>query len=83
MSIAPGGKAGLHQVSERVRHETADDLIELRVVLTQLLASRKAIQSLSERILEEHLLHCVEHADQESGRQMIGDLVSVLRRFVK
>jgi len=52
-------------------------------VLTQLLASKKAIQSLSEKILEEHLVHCVENADQERGRRMIGELVSVLKRFVK
>ena len=60
--------------------EEEHDCVE---VLTQLLASKKAIQSLSEKILEEHLVHCVDNADQGNGRKMMRELVTVLRRFVK
>jgi len=52
-------------------------------VLTQLHASKKAIQSLSEKIMEEHLVHCVEHADKESGQKMIKEMVDILKKFVK
>ncbi len=56
---------------------------ECSEVLTQLLAAKKAIQSLSEKIMEEHLVHCIESADPASGREMISELVAVLKRFVK
>ena len=52
-------------------------------VLLQLHASKKGLQSLSEKIMEEHLLHCVENADPENGEKMIREMVTILRRFVK
>ena len=55
-------------------------------ILNQLIASRKAIKSLSEKLIDQHLHHCVEdaktaQASSQSSRKL-RDFLSVLERYV-
>ncbi len=53
-------------------------------VLTQLVSARRAIKSLSEKIISTHLHHCIEQAtDPASGKKRLAELLSVLERYVE
>lgn len=53
-------------------------------VLTQLVSARKAIKSLSEKIINTHLHHCIEHAtDPASGKKRLAELLIVLERYIE
>lgn len=53
-------------------------------VLTQLVSARRAIKSLSEKIINTHLHHCIEHAtDPASGKKRLAELLTVLERYVE
>jgi DNA-binding FrmR family transcriptional regulator len=51
--------------------------------LLQLLSVRKAIKSLSEKIIHAHIRDCIDGAGNGSGvKRRIRDLTSVLERYV-
>ena len=53
-------------------------------VLTQLVSARKALKSLSERIIHSHLHHCIESArDDASAKRSLRELLTVLERYVE
>lgn len=52
-------------------------------VLMQLVSARKAIKSLSEKIIHVHLHHCIEQAaDSTSGKKRLAQLLDVIERYV-
>ena len=53
-------------------------------VLTQLVSARKALKSLSEKIIHSHLHHCIESAtDEATAKRSLGELLTVLERYVE
>lgn len=53
-------------------------------VLTQLVSARKAIKSLSEKLIHSHMHHCVESADDDaSAKRSLRELLTVLERYVE
>ncbi len=52
-------------------------------VLTQLVSARKAIKSLSETLIDRHLHHCIEGAQQGEGKKRLRELLEVLERYVE
>jgi DNA-binding FrmR family transcriptional regulator len=53
-------------------------------VLTQLVSARKAIKSLSEKLIHSHVEHCIEHAESpQESRRKLRDLLTVLERYVE
>lgn len=52
-------------------------------ILTQLVSARKALKSLSEKIIHAHLHHCIEGAQQSADSQRrLRELLVVLQRYV-
>ncbi len=53
-------------------------------VLMQLVSARKALKSLSERVVNIHMHQCIEEADSlEEGRRRLRELLTVLERYVE
>jgi DNA-binding FrmR family transcriptional regulator len=53
-------------------------------VLAQLVSARKAIKSLSERLIHSHVHHCIESAaDDASAKRSLRELLTVLERYVE
>lgn len=52
-------------------------------ILTQLVSTRKAIKSLSETLIDRHLHHCIEGAQQAEGKKKLRELLEVLNRYVE
>ena len=53
-------------------------------VLAQLVSARKAIKSLSEKLIHSHLHHCIESAENDtSAKRSLRDLLTVLERYVE
>ncbi|HVT71942.1 MAG TPA: metal-sensitive transcriptional regulator [Lacunisphaera sp.] len=52
-------------------------------VLMQLVSARKAIKSLSEKLIHSHMEHCIEHAASPAeAKRKLRDLLTVLERYV-
>lgn len=52
-------------------------------VLMQLVSARSAIKALSERLIQSHIEHCIEHASSPAdARRKLRDLLVVLKRYV-
>jgi len=52
-------------------------------VLAQLVSARKAIKSLSEKLIHSHMHHCIESAENEAvARRSLRELLIVLQRYV-
>ena len=52
-------------------------------VLNQLVSARRAIKSLSEKIIHEHLEHCLAvPASSEQGRRQLREVAQMLKRYV-
>jgi len=52
-------------------------------ILNQLVSARKAIKSLSEKLIHSHMHHCIESARQPAeGRRKLRELLVVLQRYV-
>lgn len=52
-------------------------------VLMQVVASRRAMKSFSEEVLESHMHECIEHASSPAeGRANLRSLLTVLERYV-
>jgi DNA-binding FrmR family transcriptional regulator len=61
--------------------ETERDCAE---ILTQLVSARRALKSLSEKIIHTHLHHCIESArNPEDSQRRLRDLLTVLERYVE
>ena len=52
-------------------------------VLMQLVSARRAIKSLSEQLIDRHLHHCIEGAQQRQGKKKLRELLDVLNRYVE
>ena len=52
-------------------------------VLTQLSAVTKALQSVALGLLDQHIRHCVAHADAESSDDMITEATKAIERLVR
>lgn len=52
-------------------------------ILTQLVSARKAIKSLSETLIDRHLHHCIEGAQQGESKKKLRELLEVLNRYVE
>ncbi|HEY5894623.1 MAG TPA: metal-sensitive transcriptional regulator [Chthoniobacterales bacterium] len=52
-------------------------------VLTQLVSARKAIKSLSEKLIHSHMHHCIDAAaDPREGQKKLREFLEVLQRYV-
>ena len=52
-------------------------------VLNQLISARRALKSLSEKIINDHLQHCItEASNPEEGRRSLRELATVLKRYI-
>ena len=53
-------------------------------ILNQLVSARRALKSLSEKIIHDHLHHCInEVARKDGARRSLRELVEVLERYVE
>ena len=53
-------------------------------ILNQLVSARRALKSLSEKIIHQHLHHCIQEASREDqGRKSLKELVEVLERYIE
>jgi DNA-binding FrmR family transcriptional regulator len=53
-------------------------------ILNQLVSARRALKSLSEKIIQQHLHHSIRQAAREdSGRRALRELVEVLERYIE
>jgi len=53
-------------------------------ILAQLISARRAIKSLSEKLIHGHLHHCIaESRDRKDGAKKLKELVTVLERYVE
>ena len=60
-----------------------DDERECPEILTQLVSARKAIKSLSEKLIDHHLHDCIQGAQQSDGKKKLRELLDVLQRYVE
>jgi len=52
--------------------------------LTQLVSARRALKSLTEKLIQSHMSHCIEHAgNQRDARVKLRQLLLVLQRYVE
>ncbi len=52
-------------------------------ILNQLISARRALKSLSEKIINDHLQHCITEAgNPEEGRRALRELATVLKRYI-
>ncbi len=53
-------------------------------ILTQLVAARRALKSLSDKIIHEHLHHCLIEAKREDrARKSLTEIITVLERYIE
>jgi CsoR family transcriptional regulator, copper-sensing transcriptional repressor len=53
-------------------------------ILTQLVSARRGIKSLSEKLIQSHTEHCIEHArSQREAKLKLRQLLTVLERYVE
>ncbi len=56
---------------------------ECAEVLNQLVSARRAIKSLAEKIIHEHLEHCLTApASSEQGKRQLREVAQMLKRYV-
>jgi len=60
-----------------------DEDRECPEVLTQVVSARKALKSFAEKVIHEHLHHCIEGSQQDQGRKKLRELLDVLERYVE
>ena len=52
-------------------------------VLMQIVAARRALKALAEKLIHSHVRHCIEEAgSREESRKKLGELLTVLERYV-
>ena len=52
-------------------------------VLTQVAAATKALQSVAVGLLDQHVRHCVAHADGDEAEDMITEATRAIERMIK
>ena len=53
-------------------------------ILPQLVSARRGIKSLSEKLIQSHMEHCIDHArDQSEAKKRLRELLIVLERYVE
>jgi len=53
-------------------------------VLNQLVSARKAVKSLAEKIIADHLEHCLtSHAPADQRRRQLKEVVTMLERYIE
>jgi DNA-binding FrmR family transcriptional regulator len=53
-------------------------------ILHQLIAARRALKSLSEKIINDHLQHCVtELGREDDGRRTLREMAALLKRYIE
>ena len=53
-------------------------------ILNQLVSARRGIKSLSEKLIQSHTEHCIEHArNQTEAKAKLRQLLTVLQRYVE
>ncbi len=53
-------------------------------ILNQLVSARRALKSLSEKIIHDHLHYCIKEASREDdARRSLRELVEVLERYIE
>ncbi len=57
---------------------------ECAEVLNQLVSARKAIKSLSEKVINDHLEHCLTSPSPgETGKKQLREVATMLKRYVE
>jgi len=57
---------------------------ECAEVLNQLVSARRAIKSLAEKVIHDHLEHCLTNpTPAEQGRKQLKDVAVMLKRYVE
>ncbi len=57
---------------------------ECAEVLNQLVSARRAIKSLAEKIIHEHLEHCLTSpASSDQGKRQLHEVAQMLKRYVE
>lgn len=71
-----GGQVG---AIERMLEEDYD----CTAVLMQIIAARRGLKSLAEKIIHSHLNHCIEEAStSKDGQRNVRELVQVLKSYI-
>jgi len=53
-------------------------------VLNQVVSARKGLKSFAEKLINEHVYHCIEGAQcREDGKKGLRELLEVLERYVE
>lgn len=52
-------------------------------ILTQVSAVTKALQSVAIGLLDQHVRHCVAHAEGDSGDEMVTEAVKAVERLLR
>ena len=52
-------------------------------LLTQISAATKALQSVAIGVLDEHVRHCVAHADGDKAEEMVEEAIRAIERLVR
>ena len=60
-----------------------DDDRDCPEILTQVVSARKALKSFAEKLIHEHLYHCIDGAQQDQGKKKLRELLDVLERYVE
>lgn len=60
-----------------------DDDRDCPEILMQLVSARKGLKSFAEKLIHEHLYHCIDGAQQEQGKKKLRELLEVLERYVE
>ena len=59
-----------------------EDDADCAEVLTQLSASRSALNGLGKEIIQEHISHCITHAVEDGNMEAIEEFQKAIERFV-
>lgn len=68
----------------RAIEEMIDEDRDCTEILTQVVSARRAMKSFAEKLINEHLHHCIDGAQkQEDGKRKLKDLLQVLERYIE
>jgi DNA-binding FrmR family transcriptional regulator len=60
-----------------------DDDRDCPEILNQVVSARKGLKSFAEKLIHEHLHHCIDGAQQDQGKKKLRELLDVLERYVE
>ena len=75
----------LHRIGGQLRavERMIEEDKDCTEVLNQIIAARKALKSLAEIVIHQHLHHCIKEAsDLHNGQKKLRELLTVLERYV-